>query len=100
MFNDMDQLCRLHHTRLAPQDLSFFKKYQGGYTLYLKLPGGRLIPVYIHFNDGYAVAHTFLYLFQYGRHGFAGAAPGGEEVDQYGFAAVYQCCEAVHFRSV
>ncbi len=78
----------LYHTRLPPEHFPGAEQDKRRYTLYLELLGGSRIAVYIHLYDPYGFPKALLNLFQYGRHHFAGAAPGGEKVDEYQLIAV------------
>ena len=94
--DDLRQLCRRDHPRLAEEYLSPTKNHQHGYAAYhVTLRYGRVF-VHINLDHPYPVAEMILHLLEDGRHHPAGLTPLGREIHQDGFVTVDNIFEGTH----
>lgn len=89
LFNDLCQLCRLHHSGLPPFDLSVLEKNQSGNASYLVGCCSLGILIHIYFDYAGFFPYVFLYIIQYRSHHLAGSAPGGKEIHQHRLVLIY-----------
>ena len=80
----------------APYGLAVLEEDEGGHALHAVFCGEGVVAVDVYFDDVGGVANAVLDLFEDGSLHLAGAAPGGEEVNQCGLTFGYDFIKIVH----